>query len=570
MYKLVISDDEGKNTVVPLVRDEITIGRKEGNTIRLTERNVSRRHARLVKADGRFIIEDLHSYNGVRINGQRITGETPLKAGDQIQIGDYQLALQYDDAALSDEPAARGGDTALIAASGPPARLVMITPPAPGAEFALTSERCRIGRAEDLDVWVNHRSISREHAEIQKEPDGRHRVIDLNSANGVRVNGKDVQNAVLETGDVVELGQVRFRFVAAGEPYTFDADRTVQVDAVPLDRPPAKNKTLFAVGGAVVGAALLGTVFVVMSNREPSEPIEATVARPLEAAEAAPNPLASALRYDMALAACQAALEQLDLATAIAQADAALRERPGDPSAVACRASATALQADARTFESGVAHYRRSAYREAYFEFENLPDDSPYRRRPEVAQAVQGYANAQITAAQAMLATDPLEAHRIAQFVQNMQGITPAQRTTAAAIERAAEERGVEETDVAGARAARGEPPAVAVRERTARGGREARPEAEPQARASEPQRPDDDGANIDDQARQCTMSGDNGCVIRLLEGRARTESQLALLIEAYRARGQMQPALGNLRTYVARYGETPRARSYQRILARI
>src|SRR5690606_25591342 len=225
MYKLVISDDEGKNTVVPLVRDEITIGRKEGNTIRLTERNVSRRHARLVKANGRFVIEDLHSYNGVRINGQRIGGETPLQAGDQIQIGDYQLALQLDGvettATVPEQlsPMVADADTAMIAAPGPPARLVMITPPAPGAEFALTSDRCRIGRAEDLDIWVNHRSISREHAEIQKVADGGLRLIDLGSANGVRVNGKDVQSALLHGGDVVELGQVRFRFVAAGEHY---------------------------------------------------------------------------------------------------------------------------------------------------------------------------------------------------------------------------------------------------------------------------------------------------------------------------------------------------------------
>src|SRR6185503_15470220 len=49
VLKLIIEDDEGRKTVVPFVRDEITIGRQEGNTIRLTERNVSRRHARLVK-----------------------------------------------------------------------------------------------------------------------------------------------------------------------------------------------------------------------------------------------------------------------------------------------------------------------------------------------------------------------------------------------------------------------------------------------------------------------------------------------------------------------------------------
>ena len=49
MWKLVIEDDEGKRTLVPLTRDQYSVGRKEGNTIRLTERNVSREHARLFK-----------------------------------------------------------------------------------------------------------------------------------------------------------------------------------------------------------------------------------------------------------------------------------------------------------------------------------------------------------------------------------------------------------------------------------------------------------------------------------------------------------------------------------------
>ena len=62
--KLIIKDDEGRKTVVPLVRDEITIGRQDGNTIRLTERNVSRRHARLVKDNGFVLIEPVPSVDG--------------------------------------------------------------------------------------------------------------------------------------------------------------------------------------------------------------------------------------------------------------------------------------------------------------------------------------------------------------------------------------------------------------------------------------------------------------------------------------------------------------------------
>ena len=58
VFKLSIEDDEGKTTVVPLARDEMTVGRMEGNTIRLTERNVSRRHARLSRQNGALFIED--------------------------------------------------------------------------------------------------------------------------------------------------------------------------------------------------------------------------------------------------------------------------------------------------------------------------------------------------------------------------------------------------------------------------------------------------------------------------------------------------------------------------------
>src|SRR5512142_2984793 len=97
MYKLIIEDDEGKTTVVPLIRDEISIGRKEGNTIRLTERNVSRRHAKLVKQNSSVFIEDLGSYNGIKVNGSKIA----VAEGDRIQIGDYLLALKMDRAAAA-------------------------------------------------------------------------------------------------------------------------------------------------------------------------------------------------------------------------------------------------------------------------------------------------------------------------------------------------------------------------------------------------------------------------------------------------------------------------------------
>jgi len=92
LYKLIIEDDEGHTTVVPLVKEEITIGRKEGNTIRLTERNVSRHHARLTRSNGSVFIEDLDSYNGVRVNGDKIAARTTMREGDLVEIGDCGTA----------------------------------------------------------------------------------------------------------------------------------------------------------------------------------------------------------------------------------------------------------------------------------------------------------------------------------------------------------------------------------------------------------------------------------------------------------------------------------------------
>lgn len=570
MFKLVISDDEGKQTVVPLVRDEITVGRKEGNTIRLTERNVSRRHARLLKANGSFVVEDLHSYNGVKVNGQRIGAETKLDPGDQITIGDYQIALQMEagDTLATGSPAVADADTALIAAPGPPARLVMITPPAPGAEFALTNDRVRIGRAEDLEVWVNHRSISREHAEIQKEPDGGLRLIDLGSANGVRVNNQDVQNALLSAGDVVELGQVRFRFVAAGEHYAFDADRTVQMDAVTVESGGGVGSKLpILVAIAILLLAVIGAVAVAFIGGDDPE----TTASPLETpsednvvATTGPND-----SFQTTLDACTDALTANDIARALTQANAALALRPGDAAATSCLRRAEAIQAHEQIFNVGVRHLEAGELREAYFQFDNLPGDSPLRDRQEVRQAVRTYAGVQLNEGQEALTDDASEALRIADFVLNMHGLTPELRSHASELQRSARESGGSTAPaVIAAANPRVRPPGP----RTNRPPRPDRPTAPAATPDPPPERPtpaSNPGAGSEEEAVACSIRGDNSCVIRLLEGRARSARALGLLIEAYRARGQTEAALRHMRTFVQRFPGTPRARNYQQIISR-
>ena len=288
MVKLIIEDDEGKTTVVPLIRDEITIGRKEGNTIRLTERNVSRKHAKLIKQNGAIFIEDLASYNGIKVNGNKVSGRVAITEGDRIQIGDYVLGLKLEGtAAAADDPfaaaktkelsrvedaptgmldvrdargAAEDGDEAGAAAAGAdttienPSRLVCVSANFAGEDWAMARPVMVIGRTEDNDVVINHRSISRHHARITCE-NGRHTILDLQSANGVRINGEEYGKVELRKGDLVDLGHVRLRFVAHDEDFVFDRDAEI----VDISKPSSSRGLIWAVlsGLAVVAIALV-------------------------------------------------------------------------------------------------------------------------------------------------------------------------------------------------------------------------------------------------------------------------------------------------------------------------
>ena len=305
MWKLVIEDDEGKRTVVPLSRDDYTIGRQEGNTIRLTERNVSRTHGRVRRnraANGSgsvFVLEDLRSYNGLFVNGLRVAHTQDLQHGDLIQIGDYRIVLQ-DDAAASVENATipvTTTDPSDAKATIPiapayrgqtlterPNRLVMLVGPTPGVEYPLDRERMTIGRAEDATISVNHNSVSRLHCEVHALGDGRFEIVDKGSSNGVRVNAVELRRSIIEAGDVIELGDVRFKFVGAGQIFVPGPNESQQLTAI-SDReaelaPPKKGLGGYivpVVGAGVVGAMIILAFVYVLRQRAAAEAADATI-----------------------------------------------------------------------------------------------------------------------------------------------------------------------------------------------------------------------------------------------------------------------------------------------------
>src|SRR5262245_38172927 len=81
---------------------EATIGRVSANHLVLNQSAVSRRHARMVKKDGKYVIVDLKPTNGTSVNGFRITSPYLVRDGDEIRICDFSLALSnVDDGRLA-------------------------------------------------------------------------------------------------------------------------------------------------------------------------------------------------------------------------------------------------------------------------------------------------------------------------------------------------------------------------------------------------------------------------------------------------------------------------------------
>jgi pilus assembly protein CpaF len=73
---------------------ELSVGRVQGNDLMLPKGNVSKRHARIIYRDGRFIVTDLNSTNGTYVNRRRIAQATIVREGDRIYIGDFVLRIE--------------------------------------------------------------------------------------------------------------------------------------------------------------------------------------------------------------------------------------------------------------------------------------------------------------------------------------------------------------------------------------------------------------------------------------------------------------------------------------------
>ncbi|HTA46506.1 MAG TPA: SpoIIE family protein phosphatase [Bryobacteraceae bacterium] len=93
---LVVIDPNGRRTRVQLSAFPFRMGRAPDNNLVLRDSRISRNHAQIAQANGRFLLEDLGSRHGVWVNGSRIGKSVPLDGSERIEFGvpdGYQIVF---------------------------------------------------------------------------------------------------------------------------------------------------------------------------------------------------------------------------------------------------------------------------------------------------------------------------------------------------------------------------------------------------------------------------------------------------------------------------------------------
>ena len=182
-----------------------TIGRGPDCAIHLEDPAISRNHAILRHLDRHYLLYDMGSRGGTRLNGQSLTGVN-LRQGSKVILGSCELEFSLVEGKAptwSSHPLHQGHQ-----AQG---AFLVRTGPAAGQSLSL-GEEVVIGRDPGPGGAVlNDPSVSRRHAFVRKLRQG-YVLYELGSANGTVVDGAKLKGQTLRNGDTIEVGNTVLQF----------------------------------------------------------------------------------------------------------------------------------------------------------------------------------------------------------------------------------------------------------------------------------------------------------------------------------------------------------------------
>lgn len=245
---LVVVEGVDRGARLSVIHPEVEIGRGDetsarGGRVRLRDRSISSRQAKLVLGGNGWTIEHLTTAaNPTLVNGEAVT-RRGVGPGDKIRMGRVMLELRALFEPASAAEAGRGEHTEIIhmdladlsepdgqttvvrASSAAWGHIAVLQGPGKlaGSRFPLATDRVRLGRQPDCDVVLVDPSISRLHAELVREG-GRVLLRNRSQTNPTLKNGTVVGGeSALAHGDEIGLADVvrlRLELVGAADAPT--------------------------------------------------------------------------------------------------------------------------------------------------------------------------------------------------------------------------------------------------------------------------------------------------------------------------------------------------------------
>lgn len=282
--------------------NEWTLGRDpDSSDVILEDPQVSRKHVIVRLTPEGFILENLSTVNPATQNGMVVADPVLLKEEDIVQIGSTffhfttktpepseapppeEKAVELEEEALPppSEPVEMASDLHFGPSPGTRWLLKVISGPNSGAEFAMhRGETYLLGKDPNIcDIVFQDLSVSRQHARLILNEEDNVFIEDLDSRNGIIVNGELIDDKqLLASQDLVALGTTTFLVIdrhearetiispAAAMPYVPTPEKVSAKEALKPSRDwkeliIPKKHLIFAGGfGAIIFVSIFGMI----------------------------------------------------------------------------------------------------------------------------------------------------------------------------------------------------------------------------------------------------------------------------------------------------------------------
>jgi pSer/pThr/pTyr-binding forkhead associated (FHA) protein len=216
MAELIVKLGDQEIQRIPFNKPIVTIGRSSENDIVIENLSISRKHAELRMDNDMFLVADLNSSNGTRVNGLPVT-ESEVEDGDIIGVGKHNLILSAPEGVPMPKAGVDGIDmqqTIALTPSMEDAFLTVRPPRQNGRVIQLEDNAARVGRAVDNDIRIVDWFIEPYQAVVERSG-AEYRFRNMPDAPSAYLRDEAIDDVVLSDGDVIKIGTTQLVYTTS-------------------------------------------------------------------------------------------------------------------------------------------------------------------------------------------------------------------------------------------------------------------------------------------------------------------------------------------------------------------